>query len=106
MTIDTDVQAVATHWGLDPRLLQAVVHAEGNILKAVQCSLPHVQNRAEALEVLARSATHALSDFVKAREAADFVSFWAARWAPVGAANDPHNLNRHWGPNVLNGWLA
>lgn len=29
----------------------------------------------------------------------DLTSF-AARWAPMGAANDPHELNRHWIHNV------
>lgn len=105
MTLDADVAAVAKHWGLDPLLLQAVVQSEGNIVKAVQCSLPTVQTRAEALEVLARSATHALSDYVKRSAASDFVSFWAARWAPVGAANDPQDLNVNWYQNVLKLWL-
>jgi len=30
----------------------------------------------------------------------DFVSFMGSRWAPVGAENDPHSLNRHWEQNV------
>ena len=30
-----------------------------------------------------------------------FVRAMARRWAPVGAANDPHQLNEHWVTNVL-----
>jgi hypothetical protein len=32
-----------------------------------------------------------------------FTKFMGARWAPVGATNDPTNLNRHWAGNV---WRA
>ena len=30
-----------------------------------------------------------------------FTKFMAARWCPVGAANDPTGLNAHWPGNVL-----
>ena len=30
----------------------------------------------------------------------EFVEFLGGRWAPVGASNDPHNLNANWIPNV------
>jgi hypothetical protein len=33
------------------------------------------------------------------------VDFWAKRWAPVGAANDPHDLNVNWPVNVKKFWL-
>lgn len=29
-----------------------------------------------------------------------FLEFFASRWAPIGAENDPHNLNKNWLPNV------
>lgn len=108
MTIEQDVADVARHWGLDPALLQAVVMAEGNIIKAVQCSFPEITTRAQALDVLARSATHALCDFVRAngKTQADFVLFWAAKWAPIGAKNDPTGLNANWSRNVLAMWTA
>lgn len=64
MTIQADVRSVATHFGVDPALLQAVVNAEGNILRAVQVSLPTVQTRDKALEVTCRSMVHALRDYV------------------------------------------
>jgi hypothetical protein len=104
MRIDPDVRAVAKDFGLDPQLLQAVVKAEGNILKAVQCSVPSVKTRAAALRILARSAVHALNDYVRANSAAPFIAFWAARWAPVGATNDPKGLNIHWASNVAQLW--
>lgn len=106
MTIDADVQAAAAQFGLDPHLIQAVVNAEGNILKAVQCSLPSVTTRAQALDVTCRSAVHAMSDYLKAdpTRRGDFIRFWGQRWAPVGATNDPSNLNANWTHNVSRGW--
>lgn len=105
MTVDPDVRGIAASFGIDARLIQAVVNAEGNIVKAVQCSIPSVTTRDQALRILCRSAVHALSDFVQQQQlAGDFVAFWGKRWAPVGAANDPHGLNANWATNVRNLW--
>lgn len=106
MTIEPDVRAVARDFGLDAALLQAVVRAEGDIVKAVQCSIPSIQTRDAALRVTARSAVHAMSDYVKANSAERFVDFWAARWAPLGVANDPNRLNANWPKNVLALWTS
>lgn len=106
MTIDTDVAATSKHFGVDPKLIQSVVNAEGNIVRAVAISLPSVTTRQEALEVTCRSAAHAMSDFIKgnAHTQADFVMTWGARWAPIGAENDPKGQNQFWISNVLRGW--
>lgn len=104
MHIDDDVAAKAKQFGIDPALIQAVVNAEGNIVKAVQCSLPSIKTRDDALTVLCRSAAHALSDYVKANHKESFVQFWGQRWAPVGASNDPLHLNEHWPVNVNRLW--
>lgn len=45
--------------------------------------------------------THAQPAWVGTRLRDQFFEFMAARWAPVGAANDPQNLNSHWVKNVL-----
>lgn len=105
MTIEPDVKRIARKFGVDGALIQAVVQAEGNIIKAVQCSIPSVTTREEALEITCRSAAHAMSDYLKATDAAGFVKFWGHRWAPVGVANDPTNLNANWPSNVLRLWL-
>lgn len=107
--LDTDVHAIATKWGLDPNLIQAVVNAEGGgdaIIRAVQCSIPTVTTREKALEVLCRSATHAMGDWVRTMGPgpAAYVVFFAGRWAPTGVANDPTHLNLNWARNVLNLW--
>lgn len=105
MTIDVDVAVIAKRFGVDPLLIQAVVQAEGDIVKAVQCSIPTVTSRAQAIEILCRSAAHALNDYVRFLDPEGFVDFWAARWAPQGAANDPNALNANWPNNVKALWL-
>lgn len=102
--VEPDVRAVAKDFGLDPLLLQAVVDAEGNIVKAVQCSLPMVTTRDQALRVTARSAVHALCDFTRETNPQAFVKAWAKKWAPLGATNDPKQLNQYWPTNVLKFW--
>lgn len=109
MTIDPDVRGTAHNYASSEtftELVQAVVTAEGNILRAVQCSLPSIQTRNDAIKVVCRSAVHAMADFLAADEARKdaFIAFWAARWAPQGAANDPTNLNANWAPNVDKLW--
>lgn len=108
MTIETDVAVTARHFGIDAKLIQSVVNAEGNIIAAVRASIPSVVTRQEALEVTCRSAVHAMSDFIKSNShtQADFVITWAARWAPVGAENDPTSLNQFWPKNVLKFWTS
>lgn len=106
--LTADIRRIAKRFGIDPALIEAVVRAEGNILKAVQCSIPTVATVEEALEVTCRSAVHAMSDYVKGKSGAGagFVDFWAKRWAPVGVANDPAHLNTNWPTNVKAFWLA
>jgi hypothetical protein len=114
VTIDADVHTVAKHFGLDPALIQAVVRAEGDILKAVRCSFPNTPNRTVALDITCRSAVHAMCDFITTDASQDetepldkrFVEFWGARWAPRGVANDPTDLNKNWPVNVLKLWRS
>ena len=102
--IDPDVLRIAKRFGVDAKLIQAVVTAEGDIFKAVKCSVPTVRDREQALEITCRSAAHAMSDYIKAHSGPQFVKFWGARWAPVGAENDPQGLNQHWTGNVIRLW--
>ena len=105
MKIDDDVTVISKRFGVDAALIQAVVNAEGNIVKAVQCSIPTVTTRAGAIEVTCRSAAHAMSDFIKANYARGFVEFWSKRWAPQEAENDPTDLNKNWPGNVIKLWV-
>lgn len=106
MIIDPDVAHAARHFGVDAALIQAVVNAEGDIIKAIKLDPPRVITREEALWITCRSAVHAMSDFLREHgDRSAFVDFWAARWAPVGAENDPKNLNTNWPRNVKAIWI-
>ena len=106
MTIDVDVLETASRFGLDPTLVQSVVNAEGDILKAVRCSIPSAKDRADAIDILCRSLVHRLNDFVHITDPVGFVEFFAQKWAPVGVANDPHGLNANLPKNVKMFWLG
>lgn len=120
MTIDPDVALVCRRWGGQStafaKLIQAVVNAEGNILRAVQISIPTVATREQAIEITCRSAVHEMADFLvqplsnypaatSPTMQAQFVDFWRNRWAPLNAENDPKGLNDFWSRNVLAGWM-
>lgn len=105
MTIDPDVRSTAQRFGLEPRFLQAIVTAEGDILRAVRCSIPSTKDRQQALEITCRSAIHAMRDFVTEFGFAEtYVEYFGNRWAPLGAKNDPKGLNANWVPNVYKLW--
>ena len=88
------------------RLIDAMVVAEGGpqaFVRAVRCSMP-CRDYAEARQIAANTVAHAFSDFIFEPDnvpSEAFVRFLGARWAPVGAKNDPNHLNEHWVPNVL-----
>lgn len=107
------IVSTARYFGVDADLIAAVMVAEGgttaHLLKAVRCSLPNTKDDAEAVRITCRSALHALYDFYfKAGGGTpeQFVEYWARRWAPVGAANDPTSLNANWPKNVKRAWLG
>lgn len=124
LKIDLDIAAECLKFNLDPALIQAVRNAEGGtraaLLKAVRCSIPNCRDEDEAVHITCRSAVHALCDFARTVTIgtsdahgelrgevdldSEFVHFWALRWAPPGAANDPKNLNANWAKNVLAIW--
>ncbi len=91
-------------------LLRAMVSAEGGTnhttVRAVQLSIPSIVTVPDALDVFCRSAAHAALDFIAADQtrAQQFVALLASRWAPIGVANDPHNLNKNWPVSVLSQW--
>jgi hypothetical protein len=110
MTIKPDVKAMARHFaGASPafaKLIQAVDIAEGDLVKAVQCTYKEVTTREQALDITCRSAVHALADYIAQHGSSSFVRFWGARWAPIGAKNDPAGLNANWTRNVQKLWSS
>ena len=89
------------------KLIDAMTVAEGGpaaFIRAVRISIPSCDDLCQARQIAANTIAHALWDYVGGGYAPGFdafVTFLGARWAPVGAANDPQGLNRNWVPNVL-----
>ena len=112
-------------------LLLAMIRAEGGqaaFIRAIQCSRPDVQDFGTALAIACKTIRNRVIDyqersigpplFVLSRHtrgdpwtgesfprriavSETFIRFLAARWAPVGVANDPTNLNINWAGNVI-----
>jgi hypothetical protein len=111
-------------------LILAMVRAEGGqaaMVKAVQCSRPDVTTFSAALAIACKTIRNRVIDYQErgigplfvlvhhtrsdpwTMEAAPrrlavsetFIRFLAARWAPIGVANDPTNLNSNWAGNVI-----
>lgn len=108
MNITVDVQLKSADKGCPAELIQAVCDAEGPgdaIVRAVQCSLPRVTTRDQALDVLCRSANHRAWEFLALHGLdREFVEYFASKWAPQGVKNDPSNLNANWAGNVETLW--
>ena len=93
------------------KLIDAMVKAEGGehaFLVAVRCSLPRTKDYKEARLIAANTIAHHLWDWMIQSHGPDmgdhlpaFVIYLGSKWAPIGADNDPTNLNRNWVPNVL-----
>src|SRR3954466_8073988 len=75
------------------------------IIRPVQCSVPSIQTRDKALEVVCRSLNHRRRDYIaQLGQNADFIAFFSIRWAPPNARNDPTHLNENWANNVRQLW--
>ena len=110
-------------------LLMAMIRAEGGeaaFVKAIQCSYPKTKDFPEALARACKTLRNRVVEYqsrdlgplmeTQAAAAMDpwtgealprrllftttFIEFLGARWAPVGADNDPTALNVNWVPNV------
>ena len=84
---------------LIPYFNPAVKQAEGNPRNFGVLS-QQVDSPAQANQVLNQSITNNFLRWQQAGMPGKFVDFMADRWAPVGVANDPKNLNKNWTGNV------
>jgi hypothetical protein len=111
-------------------LIEAMVRAEGGetaFLKAVRCSMPNTRTYDEALARCAKTLRNRAVAWEEFDQGAlfqvvrypgtdpwtgedrparlivtdEFIKFLGARWAPLGAENDPHHLNENWVKNVV-----
>lgn len=88
--------------GYDSKLADAIWKAEGGHktkhpygVKSVK-----VSSVAEARRVTLVSVRNNWSRWERAGKPEPFVTFFAKRWCPVGAENDPQGLNKNWIRNV------
>lgn len=107
----TIIAATAARKGVDPIALAAIRLAEnggpGKEFGVLSVTAPTYQAQADvAAQSLKNSEaryrdTHGITPQDGAGHyTPDFWAFFAARWAPIDAANDPQGLNRYWLPNV------
>lgn len=82
-----------------PYLARAIQIAEGNKRNHGVLSIP-TSNPAQASNILNNSIVNNFSRWVQQAQPGKFVDFMQKRWAPIGASNDPDNLNQNWAPNV------
>lgn len=59
-----------------------------------------VSSPKEANKVLNESIENGFWRWLQAGRPVPLVDFIQMRWAPIGAENDPKNLNMNWAPNV------
>ena len=56
----------------------------------------------QANKILNESIENSFWRWLQAGKPVPLVDFMQMRWAPIGAENDPKNLNMNWAPNVRN----
>ena len=108
---NSSVLFAAKHWRVPASLLFAIIQAEGGsaaFLTAIQCSVPTCGSFESALDIGCRTIVHAMGDYIQSEGhlRQNFLNLLASRWAPIGAENDPTNLNANWKHNVAQGWRA
>lgn len=84
---------------LVPQIASAVQSAENNKRNHGVLSVK-TANAGEAKKVLNDSVYNNFVRWHEAGRPGKFVDFMQHRWAPIGAKNDPKNLNKNWAPNV------
>jgi hypothetical protein len=106
---------VAESFGIDPRFLAALRQAEGGgpgrEFGVLSVSAPTYD---EQIDVAARTIRNNLARYEDAmrqspigddgRYTTDFIRWFSARYAPIGADNDPGHLNEHHAGNLIAGY--
>jgi hypothetical protein len=106
------IDEAAARAGVDPAFLHALRRVEnggpGREFGVLSVPAPTYGNQARvAAESIRRNVARFTErggtavDAVTGRYTPEFIAFFSSRYAPVGAANDPRNLNRHHTRNLL-----
>jgi|WetSurSiteA1Bulk_404760.scaffolds.fasta_scaffold04773_2 hypothetical protein len=109
------ITQAASEYGIDPRFIGAIRKAEnGKPGKEFGVLLAGVNTYKSQLDVTCKTIrtlllTYTVNPFVAGKCALgfrrlvyspQFIAKFASRWAPIGAKNDPQNLNSNWVRNV------
>lgn len=81
------------------RLALAIWHAEGGKKAKVSHGILSVKTR-NPKQTCLNTITRTWDRWEEAGQPGDFVDYLGARYAPVGAKNDPRGLNKNWPRNV------
>ena len=105
------IKATAQRAGIDPDFLRAIRRVEngrpGREFGVLSVPAPTYRDQAK---VAAETVRRTIGRFERTgrqavdaagRYTAEFIRFFSSRYAPVGAANDPTNLNSHHARNLL-----
>ena len=84
------------------RLVAAIYHAEGGAKAKVPFGILSVpcHGYEDCRRICRNTVVNTHRRWVTAGRPGEYLRFLARRYAPIGAANDPHGYNRHWDTNV------
>jgi hypothetical protein len=109
------ITQIASEYGVDPRFVGAIRKSEnGRSGREFGVLTPGVNTYKTQLDVTCKTIrtlllTYTVNPFVVGKSvlgfrrlmySPQFIAKFAARWAPIGAKNDPKNLNSNWVRNV------
>lgn len=114
------IERVAHSLGIDPLFVAAIRKAEGgrdgrefgvlsvpapdyNSQLRICCNT--VKNFLAAYDTNPFSVIMSKGAIKRLIYSGNFIASFARKWAPIGAENDPRNLNRNWFTNVTN-WYS
>lgn len=80
------------------RIADAIRKAEGVWTYGIKTIA--VTNEAQARRICLNTIRNNYKRWIKAGQPNDFISFLGNRYCPIGASNDPSNLNSNWIRNV------
>ena len=86
-----------SHFYSDDQIADAIYIAEGGAKTAHPYGILKTYKATTSRQACINTIRHARRDW---NGSGDFIAFLGSRYAPVGAANDPTNLNKNWIKNV------
>ena len=81
-------------------IVDAIRRVEGSPTYGIKSV--HFKNQIEARAICARTVQNTYSRWKNSNQKITYFEFLSKRYAPIGAGNDPHNLNKNWLRNFTN----